>query len=122
LPKEAFDITTKYMQKQHGQFPIVTLKCLWLENMLLMCPYPRGWTSIGGKPVKISLQKITVYFIGKIKPNTNHFDIWSIWPFSHTGQINLNTSNLISGFFTYHKMVLFINQIRQKIGQPKKIN
>jgi hypothetical protein len=28
LPKETSDITTKYMQEQHGQFPIVTLKCL----------------------------------------------------------------------------------------------
>jgi hypothetical protein len=66
LPKEASDITTKYMQEQHGQFPIVTLKCLWLENMLLICPYPRGWTSIGGKPVEISLQKSRFILLEKL--------------------------------------------------------
>jgi hypothetical protein len=34
----------------------------------------------------------------KIKQKTSHFDIWSIWPLSHTRQINLNMSNLIDGF------------------------
>jgi len=26
------------------------LKCLWLQGMLQIHPYPRGWTSTGGRP------------------------------------------------------------------------
>jgi len=44
------------------------------------------------------------------------------WPFNlNTRQANLNMSNLtLIVFFIDHKMVFFINQIGQKIGQPKK--
>jgi hypothetical protein len=38
-------------------------------------------------------------FEWKSKPKINHFDIWSIWPFNHIGQVDLNMSNLIDGFF-----------------------
>ncbi len=35
----------------------------------------------------------------KTRLKNNHFDIWSIWPLSHTRQVDLNMSNLIGGFF-----------------------
>jgi hypothetical protein len=46
------------------------------------------------------------------KPKTNHFGIWSIWPFSHTKQVDLNMSNLTSGYLT--------NQIGNNLSSKKK--
>lgn len=54
----------------------------------------------------------------KTRLKTSHFDIWAIWPLSHTRQIDLNMSNLICGFLTNHKMVFLNRKIEQKIGQP----
>jgi hypothetical protein len=34
--------------------------------------------------------------------------------FNHIRQVDLNTSNLTSGFFIDHKVVFFISQIRAK--------
>jgi hypothetical protein len=39
---------------------------------------PKGLDIYRGQTSRKITTKITVYFIGKIKPNTNHFDIWSI--------------------------------------------
>jgi hypothetical protein len=59
-------------------------------------------------------------FDWKTKPKTSKFDIWLIWPLSHIGQVDLNTSNLIIGFFD-HEMVFLTTQIRQKIKYAKQL-
>ncbi len=38
-------------------------------------------------------------FDWKTKPKIKHFDIWSVWSFNYTEQVNLKMSNLIDGFF-----------------------
>jgi hypothetical protein len=38
-------------------------------------------------------------FDWKTKQKISDFDIWSIWPFSHTRKVDLNMSNLTTGFF-----------------------
>jgi len=55
-----------------------------------------------------------VYFIQK-KNQKPH-----ILTFGHTKQVNLNTSNLTSGFFTNDKMVFSTTQIKQKNWVAKK--
>jgi hypothetical protein len=59
----------------------------------------------------------------KARPKTIDFDIWSIWPFGHIKQVDLNTSNLIGGFFKIdRKMIFLLLKLNKKIGQPKNIN
>jgi hypothetical protein len=62
-----------------------------------------------------------VYLIGKLKQKPI---ILTFGQFDHLVKLNkliwtCPTSLVI--FFTNHKMVFFINEIAQKIGQPKKI-
>ncbi len=59
--------------------------------------------------------------IGKLNKKSFILTFGQFWPLGHTGQVNLTTSNLTSGFFIEHKMVFLIGQLGQKIGQPKII-
>jgi hypothetical protein len=61
-------------------------------------------------------------FDWKIKQKTNHFDIWSIWPFSHIEQIDLNMSNLTDGFFLLTtKWFFWLVKSDKILGNPKKL-
>jgi len=72
--------------------------------------------------IDISLQEITMYLIGKLNQK---LVILTFGQFDHL----LILDNLIWThptwlvvFFIDHKMIFLTCQIRQKIGQPKKIN
>jgi hypothetical protein len=49
-----------------------------------------------------------ILFDWKTRPKTIYFDFGHIWPFGHTSQVDLVTSNLSSDFFTEHKIIFLI--------------
>jgi hypothetical protein len=65
---------------------------------------------------------VMIYLTRKLDQKSTHFDICSIWPLNHIGQVDLNTSNLTNVFFIDHKVVFLLVKSNQKIGQPKNLN
>jgi hypothetical protein len=54
----------------------------------------------------------------KTRPKTIHVDLWSIWPFGHTNQVNLNTSNFTSGFWFTTRWSFWL--VDKKLGSQKR--
>jgi hypothetical protein len=59
-------------------------------------------------------------FDWKIRPKTIPFDLWSIWPFGHTGQVNLNTSNLTSDFWLITRWSFWLVKQDKKLSSQIK--
>jgi len=72
--------------------------------------------------IQPTLQEFTVYLIGKLNQKSV---ILAFGQFDHLiilDKLIWTRPTWLMVFLTNHKMVFLTNQIRQKFGQPKKIN